>query len=52
MLQVNQLEEADDEVEDMEEVPVDDGYGNVTVARRKKIVFGHIRWVLMTPNHS
>ncbi|CAL8469810.1 g9352 [Coccomyxa elongata] len=42
-IMVNQLEEADDEVEDMEEVPVDDGYGNVTVARRKKIVFGHIR---------
>lgn len=42
-LQVNQLEEGDDEVEDMEEVPMDDGHGNVTVARRRKIVFGHIK---------
>lgn len=43
MLQVNQLEDADDEVDDMEEVPMDDGHGNVTVAKHKKIVFGHIR---------
>ena len=42
-LQVNQLEEGDDEVEDMEEVPMDDGHGNVTVARRRKIVFGQIK---------
>ncbi len=43
MLQVNQLEDADDEVDDMEEVPMDDGHGNVTVAKHKKIVFGRIR---------
>ncbi|KAK9915926.1 hypothetical protein WJX75_006090 [Coccomyxa subellipsoidea] len=42
---VNQLEEGDDEVEDMEEVPMDDGHGNVTVARRRKIVFGQIKAV-------
>lgn len=43
--QVNQLEEAGDEVDDMEEVPMEDGHGNVTVARRRKIKFGHIKWV-------
>ncbi len=41
--QVNQLEEAGDEVDDMEEVPMEDGHGNVTVARRRKIKFGHIK---------
>ncbi|EIE25746.1 CDC45-like protein [Coccomyxa subellipsoidea C-169] len=42
---VNQLEEAGDEVDDMEEVPMEDGHGNVTVARRRKIKFGHIKAV-------